>query len=69
MSPLYGQGVTPSRLQSQFEETGYFLPLIPEKNPVLSWSTSEGLKADLTLEPHSGFEPGTPDMRIQPSSP
>ena len=36
MSPVYGQGVTPSRLQSQFEETGYFLPLSPEKNPVLS---------------------------------
>ena len=60
MSPLCGQGVTASRLQSQYEETGYFLPLSPKKIPIFSWSTSEGLKTDLTLEPQSGFEPGTP---------
>ena len=27
---------------------------------VLSWSSSEGWKAELTLEPRSGFEPETP---------
>ena len=32
---------------------------------VTIWSTSEGCKTELTLEPPSGFEPGTPGLEIQ----
>ena len=32
---------------------------------VLIWSTSEGWKAGLTLEPPSGFEPETPGLGIK----
>ena len=30
-----------------------------------TWSTSKGWKAELTLEPPSGFEHGTPELGIQ----
>ena len=55
VTPFYGWGSTVSKLQRHYEETVYFLPLL-----VLNWSTSEGWKAQLTLEPSCSFEPGTP---------
>ena len=50
---------------SHFEQTVYFLPLSPQKSLVLTLSTSEGLKAESNLKPPSGFEHGTPGLRIQ----
>ena len=37
----------------------YFLPLSSQKFLVLNWWNSEGWKAELTLQPPSGFEPKT----------
>ena len=65
MAPFYGWGSTVSRLQTHCEEANYFLPLGPQDFLVLIYSTSEGWKAELTLEPPSGFEPGTPELGIQ----
>ena len=49
-----------------FEEPVYFLPLSSQKFLVLILSTSEGWKAESTLEPPSGgFEHGTPGLGIQ----
>ena len=48
-----------------FEEAVYFLPLSSQKFLVLILSTSEGWKAELTLEPPSGFELGTLGLGIQ----
>ena len=45
--------------------TVYFLPLGSQKFLVLTLSTSEGWKAESTLEPASGFEHGTPGLGIQ----
>ena len=42
-----------------------FLPLSFQKFLVLILSTSEGWKADPTLELHSGFEHGTPGLGLQ----
>ena len=64
MALFYGWGSTVSRLQSHYEETVYFLPLSSQKFLVLILSTSEGWKAELTLEPPSGFELGTPELGI-----
>ena len=50
---------------SHFEETVYFLPLSYKKLVVLIWSTSQGWKAESTLEPPSGFEHGTTGLGIQ----
>ena len=50
---------------SHFEEAVYFLPLSSQKFLVLTLSTAEGWKAELTLEPRSGFEHGTPALGIQ----
>ena len=50
---------------SHFEEAAYFLPLSSQKFLVLILSTSEGWKAESTLEPPSGFEHGTPGLEIQ----
>ena len=50
---------------SHFQEAVYFLPLSSEKFLVLILLTSEGWKAESTLEPPSGFEHGTPGLRIQ----
>ena len=47
------------------EETIYFLPLSLQKFLALIWSTSEELKAEMTLEPLNGFEHGTPGLEIQ----
>ena len=50
---------------SHFEEVLYFLPFSSQKSLVLILSTSEGWKAESTLEPPSGFEHGTPGLGIQ----
>ena len=50
---------------SHFEKAFYFLPLSSKKFLVLILSTSEGWKAESTLDPHSGFEHGTPGLEIQ----
>ena len=50
---------------SHFVEAVYFLPFSPQKFLVLILSTSEGWKAESTLEPPSGFEHGTPGLGIQ----
>ena len=52
-------------IQSHYEETVYFLPLSSQKLLVLIWSTSEGWKAESTVEPPSGFEHGTLGLGIQ----
>ena len=48
LAPFYGWG---SIVSSHYEETVYFLPLSSQKFLVLIWSTSEGWKAESTLEP------------------
>ena len=48
-----------------FKEAVYFLPLSSQKFLVLILLTSEGWKAELILEPSSGFEHGTPGLGIQ----
>ena len=50
---------------SHFEEAVYFLPLSSQKFLVLILSTSEGWKAESTLEQPSGFEHGIPGLGIQ----
>ena len=61
MTLFYGWGSTVSKLQmSHYGETVYFLPRITQEFLAVIWSTSEGWKAELTLEPPSGFEPVTP---------
>ena len=51
MAPFYGLGSTASNLQSHYEEAVCFLPRTSQKFLVLIWSTLEGWKAELTLEP------------------
>ena len=51
--------------QSHFAEAVFFLPLSSQKFLVVILLTSEGLKANLTLEPHGDFEHGTPGFGIQ----
>ena len=43
----------------------YFLSFSSLEFLVLNWSTSEGWKTELTLEPPSGFEPRTLGLGIQ----
>ena len=47
------------------KEIVHFLPLSPQEFLILIWSTSEGWKAELALEPPSGFEPGTSGLDIK----
>ena len=63
--PLFMDGVQLPQGYSHFGEAVYFLPLSSQKFLVLILSTSEGWKAELTLEPLSGFEHGTPGLGIQ----
>ena len=63
--PLVMDGVQLPQGCSHFEEAVYFLPLSSQKFLVLILSTLEGWKAELTLEPPSGFEHGTPGLGIQ----
>ena len=58
-------GVQLPQGKSHFEEAVYFLPLSSQKSLVLTLSTSEGQKAESTLEPPSSFEHGTPGLGIQ----
>ena len=62
---LFMDGVQLPQGWSHFEEVVYFLPLSSQKSLVLILSTSEGWKAESTLEPPSGFEHGTPGLGIQ----
>ena len=64
-TPFYGWDSTVSRLHSHYKETVHFLPLGLQGFLVLIWSTLEGWKAVLTLEPPSGLEPDTPGLEIQ----
>ena len=48
-----------------FEEAVYFLSFSSQKFLVLILSTSEGWKAESTLEPPSGFDHGAPGLGIQ----
>ena len=61
--PLFMDG--PPQGYSHFEEAVYFLPFSSQKFLVLILSTTEGWKAESTLEPPSGFEHGTPGSGIQ----
>ena len=65
MVTFYGRGSTAERLQSHYEDAVYFLPLSSEKFLVPIWSTSEGWKAESTLEPPGGFEHRTIGLWIQ----
>ena len=58
-------GVQLPQGHSHFEEAVYFLSLGSQKFLVLTLSTSEGWKAESTLEPPSGFGHGTSGLRIQ----
>ena len=49
--PLFMDGVQLPQGKSHFEEAVYFLPLISQKFLRLIFSTSEGWKAESTLEP------------------
>ena len=64
MAPFYDGVQLPQGL-SHFKETVYFLPLSSQIFLVLILSTSEGWKAESTLEPPTGFEYGTPGLGIQ----
>ena len=63
--PFFMDGVQLPQRYSHFEEAIYFLPFSSQKFLVLILSTSEGWKAESTLEPPSGFEHGTPGLGIQ----
>ena len=65
MAPFYGWDSATSRLQSYYEEKVCFLPPSPQIFLVLIWSTSEGWKAELTLDPTSGFELMNPRLGIE----
>ena len=59
MGPFYGWDSTAQMLEPLDEEL-YFLALSSQKFLVLILPTSEGWKAELTLEPPRGFEHGDP---------
>ena len=61
MAPFYGRSSTVSRLEPLRRGS----LLITMKLLVLILSTSEGWKAESTLEPPSGFEHGNPGLGIQ----
>ena len=65
LKKLYGPLFLWIGFKSHFEEKVYFLPLSSQKFLVLILSTSEGWKTESTLEPHNGFEHGTPGLEIQ----
>ena len=56
MAPFFMNGVELPQDYSHFDEAVYFLPFSSQKFLVLILSTSEGWKAESTLEPPSGFE-------------
>ena len=66
-APFFGDGVQlPQGYNSHFFEAAvYFLAFSSRKFLVLILSTSERWKAELTLEPPSGFEHEAPGLGIQ----
>ena len=54
--PLFMDGVQLLQDLSHFEEAAYFITLGSQKFMVLVLSTSEGLKAESTLELPNGFD-------------
>ena len=50
---------------SHFEEAVYFITISSQKFLVLILSTSEGWKAESTLEPPNDFDHETPGLEIQ----
>ena len=64
MVPSYGWGLTPSRLEPLRGGSLLFNNKFPE---ILCthFICLEGLRSGSTLEPSSGFEHGTPRLRIQ----
>ena len=62
---LFMDGVQLPQGYSHFEEAVYFLPFSSQKFLVLILLTSEGWKAESTLEPPNGFEHGTAGLGIQ----
>ena len=65
MAPFFMNGVQLPQGYSHFEEAVYLLPFSSQKFLVLILSTSEGWKAEPTLESPSGFDYGTPGLGIQ----
>ena len=65
MALFYGWGSTVSRLQSQYEETVYFLPVSSQECLELISSIFKGWKVESTLEPFCDFELGNPGLGIQ----
>ena len=63
--PLFMDGVQLPQGYSHFEEAVYFLPFSSQKFLLLILSTSEGGKAESTLELPSRFEHGTRGLWIQ----
>ena len=63
--PLFMDGVQLPQGWSHFEEAVYFLPLSSHKSLVLILLILEGLTAELTLEPPSGFEHEAHGLGIQ----
>ena len=63
--PLFMDGIQLPQGSSHYKEAVYFLPLSSQKFLVLILLTSEGWKAELTLEPPSGFEHVTPGLGIK----
>ena len=61
MTPFYGWGSTAPRLEPPRGGSLLFTTEFPDIL-VLTLSTSEGWKAESTLEPPSGFEHGTLDL-------
>ena len=65
MAPFFMGGVQLPQGYSHFKQAVYFLPFSSQKFLVLNLSTSEGWKAESTLEPPRGFEHRTPRLGIQ----
>ena len=64
MAPFYGWDSTASELESIQGGSLLFTTKFPEI-PGTHLSTSQGWKAESTLEPPSHFEHGTPGLGIQ----
>ena len=62
MTTFYGWDSAASRLQCHYEEGVHFLPLSSQKFLVLIWSSSDGWKAESTLELPSAFVLETPGL-------
>ena len=63
--PFLWMGINCLKARATSRRQFTFYHLSPQKCLVLTLSTSEGWKAELTLEPLSGLEHGTHGLRIQ----